>query len=91
MNIDGPYILSDSMNTYLVINVSFPCKQIKNIHKTKHQVSLNNLKKGKICVRFIFDCSFFKSPKSNSNYEGTSPYKTAALLILFHLSFTSAV
>ena len=40
MNIDGPYILSDSMNTYLVINVSFPCKQIKNIHKTKHQVSL---------------------------------------------------
>ena len=31
MNIDGPYILSDSMNTYLVINVSFPCKQIKCI------------------------------------------------------------
>ena len=38
MNIDGPYILSDSMNTYLVIKVSFPSKQIKCTYSVTHSV-----------------------------------------------------
>ncbi len=42
MNIDGPYILSDSMNTYLVIKVSFPSKQIKCTYKIAS--SLNKTK-----------------------------------------------
>ena len=33
MNIDGPYILSDSMNTYLVIKVSFPPEQLRCTNK----------------------------------------------------------